>query len=130
MRGNAEAEMRGPRLTETGRARALRASQTSAEALLWRRLRNRQLNGFKFVRQEPIGPFFADFCCRAARLVVEIDGATHGTEAEVARDGRRTETLNQAGYRVLRVQNVEVYEAMGDVLETILAALEQRQHVE
>ena len=77
--------MRGLRIPETRRARTLRADAPSAEALLWSRVRARRLGGFKFVRQEPLGPYFADFCCREEKLVVEVDGATHSTEAELAR---------------------------------------------
>ena len=67
--------MRGSRIPETRRARVLRQSLTYAETVLWRALRGRSLGGFKFVRQEPIGPYFADFVCRDEMLVVEIDGA-------------------------------------------------------
>lgn len=119
--------MRGIRIPETNRARELRRDQTSAEARLWRRLRNRALNGFKFVRQEPVGAYFADFVCREKRLIVEIDGATHSTDDEVRRDEIRTKALVAAGYRVVRSNNVEVYENIDGVLETILAALEGRE---
>ena len=116
--------MRGPQPAKTKRARTLRAAAPSAESLLWSRLRARRLGGFKFVRQEPIGPYFADFCCREAKLVVEVDGATHSTEAELARDAAREAFLISCGYRVLRFRNAEVYEEMDGVMETILAALE------
>ena len=56
-------------------ARRLRREQTEWEYALWARLRRRQLNGFKFRRQHPIGPFFVDFFCPEARLVIEIDGS-------------------------------------------------------
>ncbi len=119
--------LRSARVKQTERARALRADRPSAEAKLWSRLRNRRLNGFKFVRQEPIGPYFADFCCREEKLVVEVDGATHSTDAERAHDARRDAVMNLQGYRIVRVNNVEVYESLDDVLETILAALERRE---
>jgi very-short-patch-repair endonuclease len=121
--------MRGLRILETRRARALRADQTSAEAKLWSRLRNRGLNGYKFSRQVAIGPYFADFCCRDRKLIVEIDGATHSTDAELAADGRRTKLLAAEGYRVLRVTNVEVFKNLDGVLETILTWLEGRDHL-
>jgi very-short-patch-repair endonuclease len=66
--------MRGLRTFETKGARCLRRAETEAERQLRRRLRARSLNGFKFMRQEPIGPYFADFVCREERLVVEVDG--------------------------------------------------------
>jgi very-short-patch-repair endonuclease len=107
-------------------ARALRRDETSAEALLWSRLRARRLNGFKFVRQAPVGPFIVDFLCREARLVVEVDGATHSEDREVAYDRRREAALAADGHCVVRVQNDDVYRRLDAVLETILAALEGR----
>ena len=118
--------MRGLRIPETRRARALRAAQPSAEAKLWSRLRARRLNGFKFVRQEPIGPYFADFCCREQMLIVEVDGATHSKDEEIARDARRETLLRAHGYRILRVLNADVYDNLDSVLETIRATLERR----
>jgi very-short-patch-repair endonuclease len=121
--------MRGLRIVETRRSRALRADQTSAEAKLWAKLRNRGLNGFKFSRQVPIGPYFADFCCRERKLIVEVDGATHSTDAERASDAYRTAFLDAQGYSVLRVDNAEVYENLDGILQTILARLEGRDHL-
>jgi very-short-patch-repair endonuclease len=118
--------MRGLRLHETRRAGDLRQNQTEAERLLWRRLRGRALAGFKFARQEPIGPYFADLVCRDERLIVEIDGATHSTDEERRRDARRAVFLADRGYRIARFVNREVYGNIEGVLETILAALERR----
>lgn len=118
--------MRGIRIIETRRSRSLREGQTSAEALIWRTLRGRGVGGFKFVRQDPIGPYFADFVCRGEKLIVEIDGATHSTEEELRRDARRTEFLEAQGYRLVRFVNEEVYRNMDGVLETILAKLDEQ----
>ncbi|GLI92656.1 endonuclease domain-containing protein [Methylocystis echinoides] len=115
--------MRSARLFERTRSRDLRREQTPAEAVLWGKLRGRRLAGFKFVRQEPIGPYFADFTCREAGLVIEVDGATHSTEAERAYDARREEVLLQAGYQILRFSNDEIFKNLDGVCETILAAL-------
>jgi very-short-patch-repair endonuclease len=115
--------MRGRRGSETRKARVLRKNQTAAEALLWRRLRGRNLGGFKFVRQEPVGPYFADFACREERLIVEVDGATHSTEAELKRDLGRAGFLKAQGYRIVRVTNDDVYRNLEGVLETIVAEL-------
>ncbi len=68
-------------LLETRRARTLRKEAPSAEARLWQRLRNRKLKDFKFVRQFPIGLYFADFACCEELLIVEVDGATHALRA-------------------------------------------------
>jgi len=118
--------MRGLRLNEARRARGLRQDQTGAERQLWRRLRNRLLGGFKFVRQEPIGPYFADFVCREERLVVEVDGATHSSDDERRRDAHREEFLRDRGYRVARFDNDEIHRNIDGVLDTILATLERR----
>lgn len=100
--------------------RSLRASLTEAERRLWYRLRDRRLAGFKFVRQEGIGRYVADFCCREARLIVEVDGGQH---AESEHDRFREAWLTAQGYRVLRFWNDEVMTNTAGVLDTILAAL-------
>ena len=113
----------------TRRARALRREAPSAEKWIWSRLRNRRLGGYKFVRQLPIGPFFADFACRECLLIIEIDGATHSTPAELDRDARRSAFLRQAGYQLMRFTNEAVFDNLDGVMETILARLEGRDHV-
>ena len=117
--------MRGLRLHERLRGRELRREQSPAEKLLWGKLRARRLCGYKFVRQEPIGPYFADFLCREHRLIVEVDGATHSTKEEIVRDRFRQHRLEREGFRVLRVTNEDVYSNLDGVCETILHALEQ-----
>jgi very-short-patch-repair endonuclease len=113
--------MRGGNAGRTTRSRELRRAQTDAEKRLWRRLNNRQLAGCKFVRQEPIGPYFADFACRERRLVVELDGSQH---AESEYDRVRDAFMAERGYRVLRFWNHEVMTNLDGVLETIYAALD------
>jgi len=104
-------------------ARRLRREQTEWEHNLWTRLRRRQLKGFKFRRQHPIGPFFADFFCPEAKLVIEIDGPQHADE--LARDESRTGFLRDAGYRVLRFWNHEIRAEIDTVMQRIADALEQ-----
>jgi very-short-patch-repair endonuclease len=96
--------MRGPEPERTDLSRKLRRDQTSAEQRLWRAIRNRQLGGLKFVRQMAVGPYIADFACRQKGLIVEIDGATHSSDEELARDARRDAFLRGAGYEILRFQ--------------------------
>ena len=117
--------MRGPQPWRTNRARVLRSSQVRAEDKLWDELRGRRLSGFKFVRQAAIGPYFADFLCREKKLVVEVDGGTHGSALEIAKDAARTATLELLGYRVLRVDNEEVERNVDGVLMSILHELER-----
>jgi len=102
-------------------ARKFRKQPTRAEQALWRVLRNRQLDGYKFNRQKPIGPYVVDFCCWSRRLVVEVDGGVHvGREAQ---DGEWERALEGLGYRVIRFTNDEVERDMDQVVEVIRAAL-------
>jgi very-short-patch-repair endonuclease len=107
----------------TPRARSLRDGGNHAEGRLWLELKDRRLGGFKFVRQFPVGPYFADFLCRSKRLVVELDGSQH---ADSTYDLRRNEFMNTNGYSVLRFWSHEVLSETRQVLETILAVLEGR----
>ena len=104
------------------RARVLRGNVTDAEALLWSRLRDRRLAGHKFRRQRPIGPYFADFACLDAKLVVELDGGQHVEAAEY--DAARTLTMEREGFRVLRFWNNEVLTQTDAVCEQILRAVQ------
>jgi very-short-patch-repair endonuclease len=96
------------------RARQLRREQTDAEAKLWSYLRNRQLDGFKFRRQHPIGRFVVDFCCVDRRLIVEVDGEVHRSQA--AEDQARAEALQAAGYTIARWTNDQIEHQVADVL--------------
>ncbi|HEV2303186.1 MAG TPA: DUF559 domain-containing protein [Stellaceae bacterium] len=112
--------MRGKDEKRSGRARSLRRSLTRSEFLLWTKIRNRQLGGFKFVRQEPIGPYYADFICRERRLVVELDGGQH---AESLTDPRRDAELSALGYRIIRIWNNDMVENAAGVLQMLLSEL-------
>ena len=101
-------------------AKPMRRALTKAEAVLWDRLKGRRLAGLHIRRQHPIGPFVADFACTAARLVIEVDGATHMTEAERAHDASRTVFLEREGWHVIRIWNAEIYDDRDGVLRRIL----------
>ncbi len=102
----------------TAYAREMRHEPTPAEDCLWQQLRNRGLQGFKFRRQQPVGPFIADFLCYECRLIVELDGDWHIGREEY--DACRTDWLTSEGYRVIRFANADVKQAMEQVLECIL----------
>lgn len=112
--------MRGADESKTGRARSLRSASTDAEGVLWYRLRARRLNGYKFVRQEPIGPYIVDFICREARLIIEVDGGQH---ADSPHDAARDRWLADRNYRILRFWNNDVASNLAGVLETIVTTL-------
>ena len=106
----------GSPLTE--RARELRREMTALETIVWFELKGKKLDGYKFRRQAPIGPYIADFYCPAARLVVEIDGPVHNDRQ--ARDEYRTRYLAACGIRVIRFRADEPRLRMERVLEAIV----------
>jgi len=100
----------------------LRENASIAENRLWYVLRNRGLDGNKFVRQMAVGPYIADFACREVGLVVELDGGQHATSTT---DATRTAYLNSQGYGVLRFWNNEVIENRDGVLHAISSVIER-----
>ena len=106
------------RLLKIDDARRLRRDSTPPERILWSRLRDRRLGGIKFRRQQPIGPFVADFYCPDARLVVELDGQVHGDHR--ARDARRNRWMEEEGLQVLRVSVSVFMKNQDGVLREIL----------
>ncbi|WP_380877325.1 hypothetical protein ACFB49_12350 [Sphingomonas sp. DBB INV C78] len=109
---------------QTNRARDLRNAAAPAERALWQHLSRSQLDGYKFSRQMPIGPYICDFLCRSARLVVEVDGHSH--DGRITHDERRTEALEAAGYRVIRFTNADIEKRIEGVLTIISDALAER----
>jgi very-short-patch-repair endonuclease len=105
------------------RARALRVSQTSAEARLWQALRNRRLARWKFRRQHAIDRYVVDFVTLDGKLIVEVDGVTHAEPAELERDRARSDVLEGCGFHIVRVTNTDVYENLEGVLEMIEGTL-------
>ena len=111
-------------MDNTIKARLLRKNQTDAEAALWRKLRGRGLEGYKFRRQVPVGPYVADFLCKEAMLIVEIDGGQHAEQVEY--DRFREDFLKTHGYQVVRFWNNEVLNNLDGVLETLTLTLSQK----
>ena len=97
--------------SRTDRARGLRQSSGRAEERVWAVLRSGKVDGHKFRRQHPVGPYFADFACDRLRLIIEIDGGVHRLDAVATRDVQRQQTLEALGWSVIRVTNDQVYEA-------------------
>lgn len=96
---------------------------TEAETILWSKLQNDQLGGHRFLKQHPIGPYYADFACRRCKLAVAIDGETHSSVEERAYDARRTAFLEREGWAVVPFWNHEVKRNLDGVLESILQRL-------
>ncbi len=95
----------------------MRADMTTAEAALWGRLRNKQLNGLRFRAQHPVGRFVVDFYCASRKLVVEVDGGIHNGRGE--QDSARSEHLEAYGYTIIRFTNEEVMSSLDAVIDTI-----------
>ena len=98
-------------------ARNLRKRFTEAEKLLWRYLRAKQVEGFKFRRQQPIGNYIVDFACFEKGVVIEVDGGQHAVER--GKDKERDKWLKGQKFEVLRFWNNEVLTNIGGVLEVI-----------
>jgi very-short-patch-repair endonuclease len=107
-------------------ARALRQNSTDAERILWSELRANRLAGASFRRQVPIENFIVDFVCHAAKLVVELDGGQHFSDAQEVADARRSSVIEAKGFRVLRFSNHDVMTNRAGVLETIATVIAER----
>ena len=105
------------------RARDLRADQTHCEELLWSLLRDRRLHEVKFRRQVPLGDYVVDFVCMGSKLIVELDGPEHQKPERKAFDEARTNTLEAAGFPVLRIRNGDLTGDRNAVLTSIILAL-------
>ena len=110
-------------LVITQRAREMRRNENAAERRMWSILRARRMSSFKFRRQHALGRCIVDFICLKARLVIEVDGDTHGNDESAAQDLKRTKEIEQMGYRVIRFWNHEVLTATDDVAAAIFNAL-------
>ena len=100
-------------------ARHLRNNSTNAEIKLWMQLKGKQMQGYDFHRQKPIGNYIADFFCNKLRLVIEIDGSTHDFDEVQQKDRNKQDFLNKLGITVLRFTNKEVMTSVFQVVQTI-----------
>jgi very-short-patch-repair endonuclease len=102
-------------------ARRLRKGMTDAERFVWARIRHRQILGLKFRRQDPVGPYIADFVCHEIKLVLELDGGQHANQIEA--DAARTRWFEAEGYRVVRFWNNEIFEDWDAVAQRLCESL-------
>ena len=101
------------------KARDLRRNATAAERLLWERLRNKQLDNYKFRRQHPISLYIADFYCHKLKLIIEVDGGYHFTKEQIPKDEERAKILEFNGICVIRFSNQEILSNIEKVLNEI-----------
>ena len=105
-------------MARLAQARHMRRTPTMSERLLWKLLRHRRLEGLKFRRQVPLGPYIADFACFERRLIIEADGPFH----DAVRDARRDAWLQANGFTVLRFPNAEIVTRPENILMAITDA--------
>jgi len=106
------------------RSRQLRENMTDAERHLWAKIRMKQLKGYQFYRQKPIGDYIVDFFCPRARLVIEVDGSQHFSDEMAEYDRIRNAYLSSLGLRVLRFTNIDVLTHTEGVVESIIENIE------
>ena len=101
------------------KSRQLRKNMTLQERRLWNIIRNRQIFGYRFRRQFPIGQYIVDFICREKKIIIEIDGGQHNEDIKIYYDNKRTEYLTTEGYKVIRFWNNEIDKNLVGVYEKL-----------
>jgi very-short-patch-repair endonuclease len=109
-----------------GKAKELRKNMTSAENLLWQKLRRKEVMGARFRRQHPINRFIADFYCHQAKLVIEVDGPYHNEDDQQLYDDGRSKELKDFGIEIIRFTNDEVEANIDKVIEKIKEKIKGR----
>ncbi len=99
---------------------------TDAERLLWSKIRRRQVRGYQFYRQRPIGNHIVDFYCPKAKVVIEVDGGQHYSREGVELDKHRDIQMRNLGLRVLRFSNIDVLQNIEGVMECIYEYVKSR----
>jgi very-short-patch-repair endonuclease len=113
-------------MADIGRARQLRKKETWAEKLVWRWLRDRRFNGYKFGRQHPVGIYYLDFFCMEANLNIELDGRQHGFLDGQNHDAERAAFLKSRGIKTLRFWNSHLRREAQGIRDTIFNELQAR----
>ncbi len=99
-------------------AKENRRKMTESETILWEKLR-KELTGYRFRRQHPIGDYIADFICIPAKIIIEVDGAYHNKPEQLILDESRSDFLIRKGYQVLRFKNEEISNNLEEVMTRI-----------
>lgn len=110
------------------KAKAIRKDETQVEKILWAKLRNNQLKGYKFRRQHPIGLYIVDFYCYQLNLVIEIDGDYHNIQEQIEKDKERTQNLENDGLQLIRFTNKDVMENLEKIISEIMIKTDEIFH--
>ena len=105
------------------KARQLRSNMTKAEVILWSRLRSKQLNGYKFRRQQPLLNYIVDFYCDELKLIIEVDGEIHYFNEIKNYDLKRDNILKNNGYHIIHLSNLEVETEINSTVNKIVSAV-------
>ena len=100
-------------------AAQLRSRGTKSEILLWNQLKGSQVNGFRFIRQKPIGDYIVDFYCKEVGLVIELDGLSHQSNEVMDLDERKQSYLESIGLKVIRFEDEDVIRDLPNVMRVI-----------
>jgi len=104
----------------------LRVSQTNTEKILWNKLRRKQLKGYLFTRQKPIGKYIVDFYCHKLKLVIEVDGDLHYlTKKDIIKDKIRDKYLKDLDLEIYRINNIDIYKNLKEVIQGIYNLVEK-----
>ncbi len=113
------------RTSEKEKRQKLRKNMTKAEKIIWQKIRDQQLEGYKFRRQYSVAEFILDFYCPKLKLAIEIDGESHFQATAIEYDQARQTFIEATGIRFLRFTNEDVDQNLDGVLETIVATIQQ-----
>lgn len=112
------------------KAQFLRKNETESEKILWGKLRNNQVKGYKFRRQHPIGLYIADFYCHKLKLIIEVDGEYHNLPEQIEKDKERTQILESNGLKVIRFTNHEIHKNVDKVISEIILKTDEILHLQ
>ena len=101
-------------------ARVLRNNMTKAEIILWSRLREKKINGYKFRRQQPVFDYIVDFYCNELKLIIEVDGEIHSLPEKTNYDSKRDKILKINGYHIIRLTNLEIETELDSTINKII----------
>ena len=107
------------------KARILRNNMTRAEIILWSRIREKKINGYKFRRQQIIFDYIVDFYCHDLKLIIEVDGEMHSLPENKKLDSKRDNILKLNGYHIIRLSNVEVETEINSAINKIISYISE-----
>jgi very-short-patch-repair endonuclease len=106
-------------------ARVLRNNMTRAEIILWSRLREKKINGYKFRRQQPVFDYIVDFYCHELKFMIEVDGEIHSLPEKTNYDSKRDKILKINGYHIIRLTNLEIETELDSTINKIILYIDK-----